>query len=251
MTTAMTLATRVIARLDLKRSLGVVKGRALEGLRRVGAAATLAVRYEAQGADELLLLDITASLYRQPLALDLLGALGPLLTTPVTVGGGVRTFEDFRAALRHAGEKVALCTQALRTPALITACAHRFGSQAVVVEVQVRGDQAVYHAGREPSGRNAVEWACEAVDRGAGELLITSVERDGTRRGMDLATLEKLAPRVSVPIVASGGAGCARHCLQALDAGASAVAVSTILHQGVTIGEIKRVLADEGVEVRL
>ena len=120
-----------------------------------------------------------------------------------------------------------------------------------MVEVQVRGEEAYYHAGREPSGRNAVDWACEAVDRGAGELLITSVERDGTRRGMDLATLEKLAPRVSVPIVASGGAGCARHCLQALDAGASAVAVSTILHQGVTVGEIKRAMADSGIEVRL
>jgi len=242
------LATRVVARIDIKRSIGAIKGRRLDGLRRVGDAAELALKYEAQGADEILMLDITASLYQQPLALEYATAAVDRLHTPLTFGGGVRSFQDFAQVIRRVGEKVALCSAPLFKPELITRCAEAYGSQAVVVEVQVRGDQAYHHAGRQPAQWRALDWCREAVDCGAGELLITSVDGDGLGTGHDLDFLAKLAPRVTVPIVASGGAGCPWHCVEAIQAGASAVAVGTYLHGGGTVGAIKAALARIGVD---
>jgi len=245
------LCTRVIARLDIKPSVGVVKGRRMDGLRKVGEPCEMVQRYEDQGADEILWLDGTASLYvRDPDAALMVWASTHLFT-PVTYGGGVRTFAQFAAVLRAGCEKVALNTAALQHGDLIGQCAQRFGSQAVVVSVEHHNGEAYCLGGREPTGVDALEWCIEAVSRGAGELLVTSIDRDGCRTGYDLEFLGKLRPRVSVPIVVSGGAGTPQHCVAAVQAGASAVALGAALHQGLTIGEVKRVMADEGLEVRL
>jgi cyclase len=246
------LATRVIARIDVKRSIGAVKGRRMDGLRRVGDAAELALAYEAQGADEILMLDLTASLYRQGLGLAFATQAVQKLTTPLTYGGGIWSFQDFLETLRAVGEKAALCTFAF-DKGLITKCAEAFGSQAVVVEVQVRGDTAYYHAGRQKSDWKALAWCQEAVKRGAGELLLTSVDRDGMGTGYDVDFIREVRAKLPHTVLtASGGCGSAAHCVAAIQAGASAVAVGTALHGGaLTVGAIKRALADAGVEVRL
>ncbi len=252
----MSLTTRVIARLDLKPSLGVVKGCRMDGLRRIGPAGQCAIEAEDQGADELLLLDVTASLYGRPPAWAyLLGAVDAL-HTPVAYGGGVRSLEDFARVIRTVGEKCALNTAALARPGLITECAEAFGSQAVVVSIEAKKsgqDWLAYtHGGRQPSGWKACDWAQEAVALGAGEILLTSVDRDGTQQGYDVDLIAAVRARVpGVPLIASGGLGEPAHAVQALQAGASAVAVASYLHAGGTVGAIKQAMAESGVEVRV
>ena len=246
----MSLATRVVARIDVKRSIGAIKGRRMDGLRRVGDAAELALRYEAQGADEILMVDLTASLYRQRLALEYATQAVRCLHTPLTFGGGVHTLEGFARVIRGVGEKAALCSAAF-FPGLIAECAQAFGSQAVVVEVQVRGDRAYYHAGRQPSAWKAVDWCAEAIRRGAGELLLTSVEHDGMETGYNVDLIRAVRARLpGTVLTASGGCGRPEDCVAAIQAGASAVAVGTYLHSGGTVGAIKEALAEAGVEVR-
>ena len=268
------LATRVIARLDMKPSLGVVKGVRFEGLRVIGDPRTLATKYAAAGADELLYLDLTASLYGRNALLDLVRwTAGGEVWVPLTVGGGVRSAEDVRALLRAGADKVALNTAALARPALIRECAEAFGSQAIVVEVQAKrrgrplgasriddlgrgrylpigsnGWEAYSLGGREPSGRDACEWAREAAGRGAGEILLTSIDRDGTGLGFDLELLAALA--LDVPLIASGGCRGPADAQAALRLGADAVAIGTWLHRGGDLGAFKRALVEAGVEVR-
>lgn len=246
----MSLCVRVVARLDIKPSLGCVKGVRFEGLRRVGDPFELARRYDAQGADELVVLDGTASLYERLVDFNLLGRINEQLYVPLTVGGGVRSYQDFARMIRGGAEKVAINTAALARPELITECAEQFGSQAVVVSVEYRDGAVFCLGGRERQSLGVIDWCQDAVALGAGELLLTSIDRDGVRQGYDLEMLGKLRPRVTVPIVASGGAGHPRHCVEAIEAGASAVALGAALHTGLTIGEVKRYMADEGIEVR-
>jgi imidazole glycerol-phosphate synthase subunit HisF len=250
----MSLATRVIARLDIKQTLGVVKGVRMEGLRVIGDPRTLATRY-AFDADELLYLDVTASLYGRNALLDLVRwTAGGEVWIPLTVGGGLRSVDDVRAVLRAGADKAALNTAALARPTLITDCAQAFGSQAIVASLEIKRTRVGWEpyalGGREVTGRDALAWAVECVERGAGELLVTSIDRDGTRAGFDVEFLAALAPLVTVPIVASGGCGVAADAVRAIRAGADAVAVATYLHSGGSMAAIKAALAAHHIEVR-
>ena len=238
---------RLIARLDVKGA-HVVKGVQMEGLRIVGRPAELARRYAEAGADELLYIDTVASLYGR-------NALGPIIEEavqgvfiPITVGGGLRGMEDVRAAFLAGADKVALNTAALRRPGLIDEVSGKYGSQALVVAVDAkrvgRGWEAYAEGGREPTGRPAVDWAFEAVQRGAGEVLITSIDRDGTRRGFDTALVAKIAPHVPVPVCACGGMGTLEHLKDVIRNGrADAVAMASCLHYGkITFLEMRKCL---------
>ena len=249
------LATRILARLDVKPSLGVVKGRRMEGLRVVGDPHELAVKYAEQGADEILYLDITASLYGQPAIHELVSRTARDVYVPLTVGGGVRTLEDVRRLLRAGADKVAINTAALARPAFITEIAETFGSQCVVVSVEAkkcRGKYMAYaNSGRDTTGRVADEWIYEATERGAGEILVTSVDRDGTQQGLDEDFVAWASPASNdVPLVVSGGFGAPSDSVMAAQWHADAVAVGAWLHAGGTVGAIKDALEGAGMEVR-
>lgn len=228
----------------------------MEGLRVVGDPYELAVKYEAQGADEILYLDITASLYGYPTSLDTIRQLSTDLYIPLTVGGGIRTLDDVQAVLRAGADKVAINTAAIQRPAFIGEIALAFGSQAVVVSIEAKrrglGWQAYALGGREPMGAwSPLEWAQVAVEEGAGEILLTSVDQDGTQGGFDWELLHRM-PSLSVPLVLSGGAGSPEDCLRAVQGGADAVAIGAMLHHGkATIGDIKGVFHLHHVAVRL
>ena len=239
---------RLIARLDIK-SDRVVKGIQFEGLRVIGDPAVLAKRYAQEGADEILYVDTVASLYGR-------NQLGPLLARtvenvfiPVTVAGGVRSLDDVKRLLGSGADKVALNTAALRAPGLIDRCAASVGCQGIVVSIEAKrtaagGWEAYTDNGRERTGRDAVAWAKEAVERGAGEILLTSVDRDGTRRGCDCELVAAVAPYVTVPVVACGGVGSVEHVRAVLEAGrADAVAMASYLHRGGTVSGLRAELA--------
>lgn len=247
----MSLAVRVVARLDVKPSIGVVKGIRFDGLKRVGDPIELARRYQDQGADEILWLDTTASLMGRPA-----GIPDFLFYTPVTYGGGIRTPGGFAQVLRTGAEKGALNTGAFADLDLIEICAKAWGSQAVVVSIEAKkarvGWKAYTLGGREWSGWDVEAWARQAVQRGAGEILLTSVDRDGTRAGYDLELIRAVrASAPHTPLVASGGFGHPVDAASAIEAGASAVAVGTWLHRGGNVLDIKRALAEAGHEVRI
>jgi cyclase len=246
------LATRVIARLDVKPTLGVVKGVRMEGLRVVGDPHTLALRYADQGADEILYLDVTASLYGRPAIHELVTRTARDVYVPLTVGGGIRTVADVRRLLRAGADKVAINTAALERPVFITELAKTFGSQALVVSVEIRAMHGSWDAytntGRD-SARRALDWCIEAVERGAGELLVTSVDRDGTQQGLDLEFMATLSV-VQVPVVLAGGFGDPDDAARAVTAGADAVAIGAWLHAGGRIQDVKDALAQAGREVR-
>lgn len=248
------LRPRVIARLDIKAP-NLVKGIHLEGLRVIGNPATYAERYYEQGADELLYMDIVASLYGRSTILSIIRAAAARLFVPLTVGGGIRTIEDVREVLRQGADKVAINTAAVRRPELLTEAARIFGSQAIVVSIEAQrtehGWEAFTDNGREHTGLDAIAWAQEAVAMGAGEVLITSIDQEGTRRGFDLPLLRAVRERVGVPVIASGGAGSVDHVVEAFVAGADAVAVASMLHYGdTTIGDLKTDLARKNIPVR-
>ena len=229
-----TLAKRVIPCLDVTRGR-VVKGIAFVDLRDAGDPAELAARYDEDGADELVFLDITASSDGRAILLDVVRRAADRVFIPLTVGGGVRTIADIAALLRSGADKVSLNTAALERPALINEAANAFGSQCVVVALDSKrvGGHHVVHArgGRVDTGRDAIEWASEAVARGAGEILITSIDRDGTGSGYDLELTASIAAAVSVPVVASGGAGTPEHLrLAFIEGGADAALAATIFH---------------------
>ncbi|WP_370459042.1 imidazole glycerol phosphate synthase subunit HisF [Aggregicoccus sp. 17bor-14] len=251
----MMLTRRLIVCLDVKGGR-VVKGVKFEGLRDVGDPVALAARYEKEGADEITFLDISASEEERSTLLDLVRQTAERLFIPLTVGGGVRTVDDVGRALRAGADKVSINSAAVTNPALLTACAERFGSQCVVASIDARreGDRwRVYtRGGKTPTDLDAVAWARECVRRGAGEVLLTSIDRDGARSGYDLALTQAVADAVSVPVIASGGAGSAEHVRAALQEGrADAALVAGILHDAVTtVDDIKGLLVKSGLAVR-
>src|SRR5262244_1898719 len=250
------LAKRIIPCLDVKDGR-VVKGVQFVNLRDAGDPVEAAMAYDAQHADELVFLDITASHENRKIMLDVVARTAEGIYMPLTVGGGIRGIDDVRALLRAGADKVSLNTAALERPALIREAAERFGSQCIVVAIDARatgtGTWGVYtHGGRRPTGRDAVEWAREATRLGAGEVLLTSMDRDGTKDGYDLELTRAVSTAVSIPVIASGGAGTLEHFHEALvDGRADAALAASLFHFGIhTIAETKRYLAERGVEVR-
>jgi cyclase len=250
------LRPRIVVCLDVKAGR-VVKGTRFEGLRDVGDPVELASRYEAEGADEIVYLDISASHEGRATLLDVVRRTADVLFIPLTVGGGVRAVDDIGPLLRAGADKISVNTAAVRDPGLLAEAARRFGSQCVVASVDAArapggGWRHRTHGGRTETGLDAVEWAGRCAELGAGEILLTSIDRDGVREGYDLELTRAVAERVDVPVVASGGAGGAAHLLDAFRKGhASAALVAGILHDGVTtVGELKSTLREWGVPVR-
>jgi cyclase len=249
------LTRRIIVCLDVKGGR-VVKGVRFESLRDVGDPVELARRYESEGADEITFLDIAASAEERQTLLELVRCTAERLFIPLTVGGGVRSAQDVDRALRSGADKVSINTAAVARPEVITECAARFGSQCVVASIDARRDGSgwrVYtHGGQTPTDLEAVRWAKECVRRGAGEILLTSIDRDGVRSGYDLEMTRAVVEAVSVPVIASGGAGSSEHVADALDrGGAEAALVAGIVHDGTTtVREIKRSLSKRGIPVR-
>lgn len=221
---------RVIPCLDVAGGR-VVKGVRFRGLRELGDPVELAARYSELGADELVFLDITATIEGRGPMLDLVSRAARELEIPFTVGGGVADLEDARGLLRGGADKVAVNRAALDEPELLTQLAEEFGSQAVVCAIDARGGEVVTHAGTRPRGVDATVWAREAAERGAGELLVTSIDADGTREGYDLELTGAIAAVVEVPVIASGGAGRAGHLAEAFAAGAEAALIASIVHE--------------------
>ena len=249
------LTRRVIACLDV-RGGAVVKGVRFEDLRVVGDPVAMAERYEREGADEIVFLDISATAEERETVLELARRAAERLFIPLTLGGGIRSADDAARALRSGADKVSLNSAAVARPAVLGECAERFGSQCVVASIDARlegGRWRVHtHGGRRPTDLDAVAWARECVRHGAGEILLTSMDHDGGRAGYDLALTRAVADAVGVPVIASGGAGAARHLVEALTAGgADAVLVAGLLHDGVAgVGALKRALAEAGIAVR-
>jgi imidazole glycerol-phosphate synthase subunit HisF len=250
------LSKRIIACLDVRNGQ-VVKGVNFEGLRSAGDPAELARRYNAEGIDELVILDITATIETRRALADTIRAVARELFIPLAVGGGIRTEGDAAAAVDAGADKVSLNTAALANPALVTAIAERYGSQAVVVAIDAKrdGDRfAVYaRSGQAAAGRDAVEWAREAEDRGAGEILLTSIDRDGTRAGFDCPLTSAVSSAVSIPVIASGGAGGLDHFVEVFTAGrADAALAASIFHDAETsVRALKLHLQQRGIPVRL
>ena len=251
------LRRRVIPCLDVAGGR-VVKGTRFVDLVDSGDPPELAARYAAEGADELVFLDIGAAPEGRGTLLDIVERTARRAFIPLTVGGGVRSVLDMRAVLRAGADKVSLNTAAVADPALIMRCARRFGSQAVVVAIDARRRpdtadwEVVVKGGREPTGKDAVAWAVDAVERGAGELLVTSIDRDGTRSGYDTDLLRAISSRVPVPVIASGGAaGPADFVAAVRDGGADAVLAASIFHQRLyAIADVKAAMQAAGLSVR-
>jgi imidazole glycerol-phosphate synthase subunit HisF len=252
------LRRRVIPCLDVKDGR-VVKGTRFVDLVDEGDPPELAERYAREGADELVFLDISAAPERRGTLLDVVERTARRAFVPLTVGGGVRTVREMRDVLRAGADKVSLNTAAVADPMLVSRCAARFGRQAVVVAIDARsragtdaGWEVVVKGGREATQLDAVEWAERVVDLGAGELLVTSIDRDGTRSGYDTALLQAISSRVTVPVIASGGAAGPADFVAAIrDGGADAVLAASIFHRRIhSIADVKRAMADAGLPVR-
>jgi cyclase len=246
---------RIIVCLDVKGDR-VVKGVRFESLRDVGDPVALAERYESDGADEIVYLDISASAEERSTLLEVARRTAERLFIPLTIGGGIRSADDVARALRAGADKVGVNTAAVENPEILSTCADRFGAQCVVASIDAKrdGDSWLVHTrgGRTPTSLDAVSWARECARRGAGELLITSIDRDGARTGYDLELTAAIADAVDVPVIASGGAGSAAHVRDAIEVGhADAALVAGILHEGITtVGQIKSELARNGISVR-
>jgi cyclase len=250
-----TLARRLIPCLDVDAGR-VVKGVRFADLVDAGDPAELAARYDGEGADELVFLDITATVEGRNAMLDAVQRTAETVFIPLTVGGGVRSVEDVWALLRAGADKVSLNTGAVQDPDMLTRCADRFGSQCMVLAIDARrrGSSWEVHvrAGREPTGLDAVEWAAKATEVGAGEILLTSMDRDGTGLGYDLDLLRAVAEAVPVPVIASGGAGRLEHFAEALTSGmADAVLAASRFHFGqLSLAQVKEYLFSQGIPVR-
>ena len=250
----MTFAKRIIPCLDVKDGQ-VVKGVRFVDLRVTGDPVDTATWYDAEGADELCFLDITASSDERPILLDVVRRTAERVFMPLTVGGGVRSLEDIRALLLAGADKVSINSAAVARPELIGESAQRFGSQCIVIAIDARragdGWEVLTHGGRKPTGRDAVTWAEQAVALGAGEVLLTSVDRDGTQSGYDLDLLRRISATVSVPVIASGGAGRLEHFYDALTSGADAVLAASLFHdRRLSIRDVKTYLAGRHITVR-
>lgn len=251
------LAKRIIPCLDIKDGRVVKNVKFHTGTWDAGDPVELAAEYNRQGADELVFLDINAAWEQRTATLDLLARAAERVSLPLTIGGGVSTVDHVRAYLRAGANKVSILTGAVKEPELITRAADQFGSQAIVVGVDAMrtetGWEVYLHGGRTPTGIDALKWAEEAQKRGAGELLVTSMDADGTLDGYDIPLHQALAKAVDIPIVASGGAGTLDHIAEVLTVGqADAALAASIFHKSeYTVGDVKRYLAEKGVPVRL
>jgi imidazoleglycerol phosphate synthase cyclase subunit len=250
----MTLASRVIPCLDIKDGR-VVKGVKFQGLRDAGDPVECARLYESQGADEIVLLDVSATPEGRGHALDTVRAVRAVLSIPLSVGGGVRTSDDAGRLLEAGADKVGINTAAVSRPALVGEIAVRFGTQCTVlaVDAAATGDgwEVVVESGRKRTGLDVVEWCRKAVATGAGEILLTSWDRDGTRSGYDLDLIAAVSSSVTVPVIASGGADRPEHLVEAIRAGASAALIASILHDGdTTVGALKQAMTRGGIVVR-
>ncbi|QNN53067.1 imidazole glycerol phosphate synthase subunit HisF [Nocardioides mesophilus] len=256
----MSLAVRVIPCLDVDAGR-VVKGVNFENLRDAGDPVELARRYDAEGADELTFLDISASHEGRATTMEIVSATAEQVFIPLTVGGGVGSVAHVDALLRAGADKVAVNTAAIRRPELLAEIADRFGNQVLVLSVDARrtgpgggtdsGFEVTTHGGRESAGLDAVEWADRAAELGAGEILLNAMDADGTQDGFDLELIRLVRAEVSVPVIASGGAGKVEHFPPAVDAGADAVLAATVFHFGtLRIGEVKDALREAGHPVR-
>ena len=256
----MPVAVRVIPCLDVDAGR-VVKGVNFVGLRDAGDPVELARRYDAEGADELTFLDVTASADSRRTTYEVDSRTAEEVFIPLTVGGGVRTVEDVDRLLRAGADKVGVNTAAIARPELIAEVADRFGAQVLVLSVDARrcpegtvtesGYEVTTHGGRRGTGIDAVAWAVRAAELGAGEILLNSMDADGTKAGFDLAMLRDVRARVGLPLIASGGAGSVEHFAPAVRAGADAVLAASVFHFGeLTIGQVKQALREQGVPVR-
>ncbi len=251
------LSKRIIACLDV-RDGQVVKGVNFEGLRSAGDPAALARRYNAEGIDELVILDVTATIETRRALADTINAVARELFIPLAVGGGIRAESDAAAAIEAGADKVSLNTAALANPSLITTLAERYGSQAIIVAIDAKADagDGVYRvfarSGQSPSSRQAVDWAREAESRGAGEILLTSIDRDGTKRGFDCELTAAVSRAVSIPVIASGGAGTLDHFVDVFtDGRADAALAASIFHFAETsVRTLKEHLREHGIPVR-
>lgn len=247
---------RVIPRLDVKNDT-VVKGIHLEGLRVVGTPTDMAIKYYQEGADELLYMDAVASLYERNSLLNIVEKTSRAVFIPMTVGGGIRTLDDIHALLRVGADKVAINTAAIKRPEFIREAAQRYGSQCIVLSIETKkmGNrwEAYIDTGRQATGVDAVEWAERAVALGAGEILLTSIDHEGIKKGYDIELVREIAHLVSVPIIACGGAGTPEHVVEAVQEGkASAVSFASILHYGLnTVRDVKVHLHRHQVNVRM
>lgn len=254
------LAVRVIPCLDVDAGR-VVKGIRFVELRDAGDPVELAAAYDAEGADELVFLDITASAEDRETIVDVVARTAEQVFIPLTVGGGIRSTDDVRRMLRAGADKVALNTAAVQRPEVLSEAADAFGAQCVVAAIDARRRpastapswEAYVHGGRTPTGVDAVTWAAECEARGAGEILLTSMDRDGTKAGFDLDLLAAVAAAVNVPVIASGGAGTTAHLVEAVrEGGASAVLAASIFHFGqLRIAEVKAEMVEAGLPVRI
>ena len=250
----MTLMKRIVACLDV-RGTRVVKGTSFVSLRDVGDPVALAGQYEKEGADEIVFLDIAATVDARTTLLELAQRTAQQLFIPLTIGGGIRSADDVATALRAGADKVSINSAGVRRPELYSEAARRFGAQCVVASIDAKrtdGGWRVYvEGGRRSTDIDAIAWAREVVDRGAGEILLTSVDRDGTRSGYDVELTRAVADAVDVPVIASGGAGSAEDVGHALDAGADAALVAGVLHDGIiTVGQLKTHLRARGFDIR-
>ena len=253
----MSLAKRVIPCLDVTAGR-VVKGVNFVGLRDAGDPVEIAARYDEQGADELCFLDITASSDERDIIVHVIEAVAERVFIPLTVGGGVRKVEDVRRLLNAGADKVSINTAAVQNPELVRQASDKVGNQCIVVAIDAKRSKAggweVYtHGGRRPTGIDAVEWAQRMERAGAGEILLTSMDRDGTREGFDLGLTRAVCDAVGVPVIASGGVGTLEHMAEGvLEGGADAVLAASIFHFGEhTVGECKALMKARGIEVRL
>jgi cyclase len=250
------LCKRIIACLDVRDGC-VVKGVNFEGLRDAGSPAALARRYNVEGIDELVVLDVTATIEGRRALAGTIRAVSRELFIPLAVGGGIRSESDAAAAIDAGADKVSLNSAPLEDPALVTRLAERYGSQAVVVAIDAKWENGRFpifaRSGRTPAGRDAVEWAVEAEARGAGEILLTSIDRDGTRAGFDCELTAAVSSAVSIPVIASGGAGTFEHFLDVFTTGrADAALAASVFHFSEhAVGELKQYLRENGVTVRL
>lgn len=258
----MTLAVRVIPCLDVDAGR-VVKGVNFQDLRDAGDPVELAKLYDAEGADELTFLDISASHEGRATTMEIVSATAEQVFIPLTVGGGVSSVEDVDRLLRAGADKVAVNTAALKRPELIAEIAHRFGNQVLVLSVDARrvpagsevrtdsGFEVTTHGGRQSAGIDAIEWAVRAAELGAGEILLNAMDADGTTDGFDLELIRAVRKEVSIPVIASGGAGAVEHFPPAVEAGADAVLAATVFHFGtLRIADVKESLAGAGLPVR-
>ncbi len=248
---------RLIARLDVKDE-NLVKGIQFEGLRKLGNPNEFAKRYYFDGIDEILYVDIVASLYNRNNLSSIVKKTVNDVFIPVCVGGGLRSIDDIREILSMGADKVAVNTAAIKRPELITEVANTFGSQCIVLSIQAKKSrtqegkwEAYYDNGRAHSGFDVIKWAKRGVDLGAGEILLTSVDNEGLQRGMDPDLVEQVSKAVSVPVIFGGGVGCAKDIVESAQAGADAVACASVLHyEKATVQNLKRDIRNHGIEVR-